>query len=113
MTTVRCKICSKEFTKPTAEKAEQALRMHDWRMHSHRVPTATPAQRMQRSQERLALATTNRPLVADGRRRRSLMVEAHTEPACFCPRCGLNLVVLNTAMHVASNMSPVSNASRA
>lgn len=110
MTTVKCPTCSKTFTKMTEERAAQALRMHTWRTHTGRVPTATHAQRVKRAQAAgVVLATMDRPrsgVPVDGRRRRNMLVETHVEPACYCPRCGLNLTVLNTAMHVASKMSP-------
>lgn len=100
MTTVRCKTCSKTFTKASPVQAAAALRMHVGRLHTGLIPTANKG----RSRVAPGAVVRSTPVV-DGRKR-PVLIEAETQPACYCPRCGLNLLVLNTAMHVASKMSP-------
>lgn len=119
MTTLKCNQCQKTFTKPTKVQAEAALRMHVGRKHSGLIPTAKHRHDpSSNGSNGLAVATvTDRrtkawrqanPHLVTTRTGRRKLIETNgaQEPACFCPRCGLNLGVLNTAMQVAAHMSP-------
>ncbi len=117
MTTIKCTQCQKAFTKPTKVQAEAALRMHVGRKHSGLIPTANRKSVPSNGSLALVAPTDRRTkawreanphLVTAGRTGRRKVIEANgaAEHACFCPRCGLNLGVLNTAMQVATHMSP-------
>lgn len=113
MTTLECKDCGRKFTKPSAMQAQAALRMHVGRKHSGLIPTALgPRGAALRQNGSTALTVLDAPRV-DRRTKayrdsqRPTIVEAQGGDApCFCPRCGLNLAVLTTALKVASHMSP-------
>ncbi len=120
MTTLKCTQCQRVFTKPTKVQAEAALRMHTGRKHTGSIPTANRKHEVNRNGNgngSLAVAVptdrrtrawreANPHLALRTGRRKVVETNGAPESACFCPRCGLNLGVLNTAMQVAAHMSP-------
>ena len=114
MIKVKCEQCEKTFSKATRTSAEAALRMHVGRIHTKNIPTANSGQR---GGTELALVPHSRNGTIDRRTKawrqanpalvteRRLRRVVEDTAACFCPRCGLNLVALATAMKVAQNLT--------
>lgn len=112
MTTLECKDCGRKFTKPTAMQAQAALRMHVGRKHTGLIPTALGRRGAVARRGSTALTVLEPPQRVDRRTKAwreaqgTVVQPVAEESPCFCPRCGLNLAVLSTALKVASQMSP-------
>lgn len=130
-TTKHCDQCDKHFTKPTEGRAILALNMHVGRAHKKNIrgavrgagrakanghtgiiepAAATETGTLEHIDRRTRAWREANPGVAKGiggyrPRRKVLDRPAFPVGACFCPRCGLNLLMLNTAMLVASKHS--------
>ena len=105
MHTAACHICKYTVTKPTQERAENAVKLHIG--HMHKSESAVPS-------DSTALVPTTARRRGRPPGRRNGIVDASLEAAgvrpqapmiCFCPRCGLNLGVAEIAMRAASRMT--------
>lgn len=91
-----CEQCGKSFSKPTKESAESALRMHVGRIHGN--IKAKPAELTARE---IRKREYQRRYRAQRRKMRHSRNGAFNVMG-FCPRCGMNLEVLATALAVVN-----------
>lgn len=106
--TAQCTQCSKSFTHPTKQKAEQALTMHMGRKHKMNItrsnePDHTGVLR-QRANGTLAVAAP--PVTGKRsytRRVKSQPVKAEIQ-INFCPCCGTDIHAVATGMAMAAHL---------
>lgn len=99
---IKCEQCEKVFVKATREACLASMRMHVGRKHGNIRNAvkrdATGSKDPQRA-KRLAYQK-------EWRRRRSQMLRhsqnGHASTVGFCPRCGMNLELLATALAVVN-----------
>lgn len=102
---ISCEECGKEFQKRTKKEAEMAVRMHKGRVHGN-IKNGT-------KEHQDAPKGTRKELTEDQKEHRRQYLrdlrakqkaQRNGVSAHFCPRCGLNLDVLATALSVVNKV---------
>jgi len=99
--TVKCTQCPKEFSHPTEEKAQQAMRMHVGRMHKGNIKTGHEHSGVLRQGRNGKLTALGNGKVTRTYRRKPVVQQVAVN---FCPCCGTDLHAVATGMAMAAHL---------